>query len=138
MKALGTTLRAELVGAGGVVERNFYLTKRYIWWDLAWFFWTVANTLTIVFIAEGIESTGGRIDVGRVTTILLCTHDLAEAEVLAERIGVLDRGRLLALEPVADLKRRYNAETLEEAFFAATGRDFEAEGDEDDDREVFA
>jgi hypothetical protein len=40
---------------------------------------------------------------------------------------------------VADLKRRYNAETLEEAFFAATGREFEAEGDgEDDDREVFA
>jgi ABC-2 type transport system ATP-binding protein len=73
------------------------------------------------------------------STILLCTHDLAEAEVLAERIGVLDRGRLLALEPVADLKRRYHAETLEEAFFAATGREFEAEGDgEDDDREVFA
>ena len=31
-------------------------------------------------------------------TILLCTHDLVEAEVLAERIGILDRGRLLALE----------------------------------------
>jgi hypothetical protein len=45
---------------------------------------------------------------------------------------------LLALEPVDDLKRRYNAETLEEAFFAASGREFEAEGDEDDDREVFA
>jgi ABC-2 type transport system ATP-binding protein len=67
------------------------------------------------------------------STILLCTHDLAEAE------SILDRGRLLALEPVEDLKRRYGAETLEEAFFAATGREFEAEGDdEDDDREVFA
>jgi ABC-2 type transport system permease protein len=64
-------LRAELVGAGGVVERNFYLTKRYIWWDLAWFFWTVANTLTIVFIAQGIESTGGQIDVNAVATSLL-------------------------------------------------------------------
>ena len=74
------------------------------------------------------------------STILLCTHDLAEAEGLAERIGILDRGRLLALEAVEDLKRRYNAETLEEAFFAATGREFEAEGDDDgdDDREVFA
>ena len=71
MKALGMTLRAELVGAGGVVERNFYLTKRYIWWDLAWFFWTVANTLTIVFIAQGIESTGGQIDVNEVATSLL-------------------------------------------------------------------
>jgi ABC-2 type transport system ATP-binding protein len=73
------------------------------------------------------------------STILLCTHDLAEAEGLAERIGILDRGRLLALEPVEAVKRRYEAETLEEAFFAATGREFEAEGDDDDDdREVFA
>src|SRR5215204_5298175 len=74
------------------------------------------------------------------STILLCTHDLAEAEVLADRIGVLDRGELLALEPVAELMARYGAATLEEAFFAATGRTFEDEvGDEDDDeREVFA
>ena len=71
-------------------------------------------------------------------TILLCTHDLAEAESLASRVGILDRGRLLALEPADDLKRRYAATTLEEAFFAATGREFEAEEDEDDDREVFA
>jgi ABC-2 type transport system ATP-binding protein len=74
------------------------------------------------------------------STILLCTHDLAEAETLAERVGILDRGQLLALEPADDLKRRYRAQTLEEAFFAATGRAFEAEGGEedDDDREVFA
>ena len=39
------------------------------------------------------------------STILLCTHDLAEAETLAERVGILDRGRLLALEPAEDLKR---------------------------------
>jgi ABC-2 type transport system ATP-binding protein len=70
-------------------------------------------------------------------TILLCTHDLAEAESLAERVGILDRGRLLALEPAAALKRRYGSSTLEEAFFAATGREFEEEGEEDDDREVF-
>ena len=72
------------------------------------------------------------------STILLCTHDLAEAEALADRVGILDRGRLLALEPAEDLKRRFGAETLEQAFFAATGRAFEEEGDEDDDREVFA
>jgi ABC-2 type transport system ATP-binding protein len=73
------------------------------------------------------------------STILLCTHDLNEAEALAERVGILDRGRLLALEPADDLKRRYGARTLEEAFFAATGREFEEEEDEDDDdREVFA
>ena len=59
-------------------------------------------------------------------TILLCTHDMAEAEALADRIGLLDRGRLLFLEPVDDVKRRFGVETLEEAFFAATGREFVA------------
>ena len=72
------------------------------------------------------------------STILLCTHDLGEAEALADRVGILDRGRLLALEHADELKRRYGADTLEEAFFAATGREFEAEEDEDDEREVFA
>jgi ABC-2 type transport system ATP-binding protein len=73
------------------------------------------------------------------STILLCTHDLTEAENLAERVGILDRGRLLVLEHADDLKRRYDSATLEEAFFAATGREFEAEEDEDDeDREVMA
>jgi ABC-2 type transport system permease protein len=33
--------------------------------------WTIANTLTIVFIAKGIEATGGEIDVNRTTTQLL-------------------------------------------------------------------
>ncbi|MGZ8686973.1 MAG: ABC transporter permease [Gaiellaceae bacterium] len=71
MRALGANLRAELIGLGGVVERNVYLTRRYIWWDLAFFVWTVANTLTIVFIAEGFEASGGEIDVERATTSLL-------------------------------------------------------------------
>src|SRR5881398_1167209 len=70
-------------------------------------------------------------------TILLCTHDLHEAEILADRVGILDRGRLVALAPVAGLKDAYGVETLEEAFFAATGRAFEEE-DEDAERGVFA
>jgi ABC-2 type transport system ATP-binding protein len=71
-------------------------------------------------------------------TILLCTHDLREAEVLADRVGILDRGRLIALDPVEQLKEQFDAETLEDAFFAATGRAFEAEEDEDAERGVFA
>jgi len=71
-------------------------------------------------------------------TILLCTHDMLEAESLADRVGLLDRGELLFLEPVGEVKKRYGVETLEEAFFAATGRDFQAEAGEDDEiREVF-
>jgi ABC-2 type transport system permease protein len=71
MRALALTARNELVGLAGVVERNVYLTRRYLLWDLAFFVWTVANTLTIVFIAKGIEATGGEIDVERATTSLL-------------------------------------------------------------------
>jgi ABC-2 type transport system ATP-binding protein len=61
------------------------------------------------------------------TTTLLCTHDMTEAETLADRVGVLDGGRLLALEEARALKRRYRADTLEGAFLAATGRTFEDE-----------
>jgi ABC-2 type transport system ATP-binding protein len=74
-------------------------------------------------------------------TILLCTHDLNEAELLADRVGILDRGELLVLEPADELKARYGAATLEEAFMAATGRTFEdeaAEEEDDEEREVFA
>jgi ABC-2 type transport system ATP-binding protein len=65
------------------------------------------------------------------TTILLCTHDLAEAEILAERVGILDDGGLLCLEPADEIKERYDAETLEAAFFAATGKTFEDEWNEE-------
>jgi ABC-2 type transport system ATP-binding protein len=58
-------------------------------------------------------------------TILLCTHDLAEAEYLADRVGILDDGNLLCLEPADQLKARYDSTTLEEAFFAASGHAFE-------------
>ena len=65
------------------------------------------------------------------TTILLCTHDLAEAEALSERVGILDAGRLLCLEPADEIRERYGVDTLEEAFFAATGKAFEEEEEEE-------
>ena len=72
-------------------------------------------------------------------TVLLCTHDMVEAEALADRVGIIDRGRLLRLEGAAALKAHYGAATLEDAFLAATGRELGTEQDEDDEdeREVF-
>ena len=61
MAAVDTTfsrrrvLRNELIGLYGVVERNLFLTKRYFLWDLAFLLWTIANTLTIVFISRGVD-----------------------------------------------------------------------------------
>ncbi len=71
MRAVGARVRHDLIGLGGVVERNVYLTRRYIWWDVAFFLWTVANTLTIVYIAKGFAATGAKLDVNRATAVLL-------------------------------------------------------------------
>jgi len=65
------------------------------------------------------------------TTTLLCTHDMREAEDLADRVGILDQGRLLAVDPPARLMRRYGATNLEDAFLAATGRALEDELEEE-------
>jgi ABC-2 type transport system permease protein len=71
MTRAAIAVRHELIGLLGVVERNAYLVKRYAIWEVTWFVWTVANTLTIVFIAKGIEASGGTLDVRRETTVLL-------------------------------------------------------------------
>jgi ABC-2 type transport system permease protein len=64
-------VRRELIGFAGIVERNTYLIRRFVWWELAWFLYTVANTLTIVFIAKGVEAGGYHLDVNREMIILL-------------------------------------------------------------------
>jgi ABC-2 type transport system permease protein len=64
-------MRTQALALLGVVERNAYLVKRYGWWELAFFVWTIANTLTVVFIADGVQASGGTLDVERQTTILL-------------------------------------------------------------------
>jgi ABC-2 type transport system ATP-binding protein len=64
------------------------------------------------------------------TTILLCTHDLVEAEALADRVGILHAGRLIALEPADELTNRFRASDLEDAFFTATGVALEEDQEE--------
>src|SRR4051794_41886306 len=67
MRAMAVNARNQGIALLGVVERNSYLVKRYGWWEFAFFLWTVANTLTVVFIAKGVEATGGRLGVERET-----------------------------------------------------------------------
>jgi ABC-2 type transport system ATP-binding protein len=52
----------------------------------------------------------------RGTTIVLTTHYLEEAEALAERVGVIDHGRLLVVEEKEALLRRHGGGSLEEVF----------------------
>jgi ABC-2 type transport system ATP-binding protein len=56
------------------------------------------------------------------TTILLTTHDMAEAERLCARIGFLARGRLVAEGDPEELRRQAQATTLEDAFIKLTGQ----------------
>jgi ABC-2 type transport system ATP-binding protein len=45
-------------------------------------------------------------------TTLLTTHYMEEADVLCERIAIIDRGKALAVDTPTELKRRHGAETL--------------------------
>jgi ABC-2 type transport system ATP-binding protein len=57
------------------------------------------------------------------TTILLTTHDMAEAERLCARIGFLAHGKLVAEGTARELMRRSGGQTLDDAFIALTGED---------------
>ena len=50
------------------------------------------------------------------STIILTTHYLEEAESLADRIGILKNGKLIALGTTQELKEKANAQNLETAF----------------------
>ena len=71
-------------------------------------------------------------------TILLCTHDMAEAEALCDRVAILDKGSLVALDTVAGLQHHYGEAigkldpTLEEIFIHLTGRSLEDDDEGDD------
>ena len=62
-------------------------------------------------------------------TILLTTHDLDEAARLADRIGILHQGRLVAEGTAGELAARHGGSSLEDVFMTATGRRIE-EADE--------
>jgi ABC-2 type transport system ATP-binding protein len=61
------------------------------------------------------------------TTILLTTHDMTEAEMLCDRIAIMDSGRVVALDTPAALKQLVPAKdgkepTLEDVFLELTGK----------------
>jgi ABC-2 type transport system ATP-binding protein len=62
-------------------------------------------------------------------TILLTTHDLDEAARLADRIGILHQGRLVAEGTPQELAARHGGGSLEDVFMTLTGRRLE-DGDE--------
>ncbi|MHA2296434.1 MAG: ABC transporter ATP-binding protein [Candidatus Hodarchaeales archaeon] len=55
-------------------------------------------------------------------TIILTTHYIEEAEVLCDRVGIIDHGKLIALDTPRALMEKCGAKNLEEVFIKITGR----------------
>jgi ABC-2 type transport system ATP-binding protein len=62
------------------------------------------------------------------TTIFLTTHYMEEADRLSNRVAILDRGKIVALDAPAQLKLAHGQASLEDVFLHVTGREF-ARGD---------
>jgi ABC-2 type transport system ATP-binding protein len=65
------------------------------------------------------EAVAGLVDEG--VTVLLTTQYLEEADRLADRIAVIDGGRVVAQGTAAELKASAAVDTLDEVFLAVTG-----------------
>jgi len=55
-------------------------------------------------------------------TVILTTHYIEEAEALSDRVGIIDHGKLIALDTPRALMEEHGAENLEEVFINLTGR----------------
>jgi ABC-2 type transport system ATP-binding protein len=64
-------------------------------------------------------------------TVLLTTQYLEEADQLAERIAVVDHGRMIATGTPAELKASTGSDTLDDVFLALTGHEIEPAADND-------
>lgn len=58
----------------------------------------------------------------RAATVVLASHNMAEVERLADRVIMLERGRVIADESPQELVRRFGRTTLEETFLAIARR----------------
>lgn len=68
-------------------------------------------------------------------TIILCTHDMKEADELCDRIAIVDHGRIVAMDTPGGLKNLVRTAdqpdpTLEDVFLQLTGRTLEEDIEE--------
>ncbi len=52
-------------------------------------------------------------------TVLVSSHNMLEVEYLSDRVAFISGGRIIAIGTPSELKKRYNAVNLEEAFVSA-------------------
>jgi ABC-type multidrug transport system ATPase subunit len=54
-------------------------------------------------------------------TVFLTTHYMEEADKIANRIAVIDHGKIISIGSSAELKEKTGKQSLEDAFLALTG-----------------
>ncbi|HTY08521.1 MAG TPA: ABC transporter ATP-binding protein [Candidatus Edwardsbacteria bacterium] len=67
-------------------------------------------------------------------TVLLTTHDMAEAEALCDRIAIINGGGFVAVDRAVNLREKYGVDDLEAVFMKSTGKEW-AEQEEDNESE---
>lgn len=55
-------------------------------------------------------------------SVILTTHYIEEAETLCDRVGIIDQGKLIAIDTPKVLMQEHKAKDLEEVFLKITGR----------------
>lgn len=61
-------------------------------------------------------------------TVVLTSHYIEEVEALADRVGIIDHGKLIALGSPVELKEKNGGGNLEDVFISLRGRKIREEG----------
>jgi len=61
--------------------------------------------------------------VGKEKTVFFASHQLVEVSQICKKVAIIDRGRLLAYDDIAQLERKYHS--LEQAYLELTGDSYE-------------
>lgn len=70
-------------------------------------------------------------------TVFLTTHYMQEAEDIADRVAIIDHGKIIALGSPAELKKKTKSKSLEQAFLKFTGHEMREESGGAKDRARF-